>query len=325
MASRPSKLDFWSWLQSELRQRGMARRPSELDLLPHFCWEAAQRVMASRPWKFVLSQNCGDRRQPQNMGPGRFRFRDSQGSVAQGTSQIGCRRHGADVLKKFEEYISHSDFGSDFCRGKGGLAKAASSCELNLRENPPVSGKNHVSKSVSLAEVPSITCCFATAPIYVILIDSTHIVVLLFVNLLGNHISNEYGLKVSFFQYWSRWFDLIFTYMNLNVHIVMSDSVSKTPATQHPKWPSSKISAGGRRHGISSRGRCRTTLRGDLTWCCPMSWSSCLGRQGVSSLVLDLYNENEQALKGTNMFEQSKNILIPMFFTVNLFCKFCNG
>jgi len=41
------------------------------------------------------------------------------------------------VLKKFEEYISHSDFGSDFCRGKGGLAKAASSCELNLPENPP--------------------------------------------------------------------------------------------------------------------------------------------------------------------------------------------
>ena len=52
MASRPSKLDFWSEFQPEPRQIVMASRPFKFDSWSKFRSGAGQIVMARRPSKF---------------------------------------------------------------------------------------------------------------------------------------------------------------------------------------------------------------------------------------------------------------------------------
>ena len=51
MASRPSKFDFWTPLQSEAGQRDMASRPSKPDLRCEFQSEPGQSTMACSPSK----------------------------------------------------------------------------------------------------------------------------------------------------------------------------------------------------------------------------------------------------------------------------------
>lgn len=155
------------------------------------------------------------------------------------------------------------------------------------------------SKSVSFAEVPSITVC--TAPIYIVLINSTYSCFANRQPACETHLQ-QYDLKVGFFQYWSKWFDLIFTY--LNVHSV---SVLRHHS-DHPKSPSSKFlqvaGVTGFHHVADVARLFVETLPGAVR--CPGAHVS-----GVKACHHGFWISTMK-MKRHYMFEQSKNSLIPI-------------